>query len=205
MVLYHADRTNSLAEGMSVALQKDYKLNCEQQTVFHEYFPEGLSCHGIQYANDQTSELSPLLISGPSPIPIVLLSKLATANEELGKNFCEYQFELVRRAFFPHLPSRFQSMFGTAQVGDFSQWRDIGISESTPVYEIYSDSHPFRFDSSWLRGGLCLGPMDAPSYLGFSPSINLNSAMNYWKGLPSSSPRWEYIIPLPAVVGRRVR
>lgn len=201
MLLYHADRMNSIKEGMTISLQKDFKLNCENQNVICEYFPEGLSYHGIQYAKDHKA----YLIKDNPQIPFVWISKIGEANADLGMYLCEYQFELVRKAFFPHLPSRFQSMFGVAEIADFSQWKDIRINENTPIYEIYSDSEPFRFDSSWLKGGLCFGPSSAPSYLGFSLSINLNIAMSYWKGLPSPSPRWEYVIPLPAVVGRRVR
>ena len=206
MILYHADRSGQLSEGMPLRLKTDFTLNNEKQAIFHECFPEGLSMHGIHYAADQrlVFQVLSVQITPSSSCPCVPLGYIGDAHSLLGNTICEYQFELVRKAFFPHNPSRFQSVFAVEKMDDFMQWEDTGIGKDCAVYEIETNDL-YRFDSTWLRGGLSLGPVERPSYLGFSPSINLDLALNYWKGNSSPSPRWEYIIPLPAVVGRRVR
>lgn len=211
MILYHADRCNSLSEGMKLQLEKDYKLNDPKEAIFRKFYPEGLSRHGQQYIQDVIYLFQTLTQAFEDPKTGILYPsciaalELTYANNKIGPVCCEMQFELVRKAFFPDKPSRWQSLFAVENIDDFEQWSAEGLSENYPVYEIEVDSSLQKFDSEWLKGTICIGPVGAPKHMGFSPSLNMEMPMHYWQGDATSCPRWEYIIPLPAVVGRRVR
>lgn len=211
MILYHADRNSLLSEGMKLDLKADYELTRPEQIVFRDLFPEGLSKHGINYIQDcvYNFQLFPVHISPTSKAELrcIVADEITESNDIISSTECEYKFELVRRALFPTLPSRFQSIFAVSDLSDFEHWVDVGFTSNDHVYELQVPDGTKRFDSAWLRGGYNTGYDVEKNFVfqGYSPSISLHLAINYWKGFPSESPRWEYLIPLPVTVGRRVQ
>lgn len=211
MILYHADRNSLLSEGMKLDLKADYELTRPEQIVFRDLFPEGLSKHGINYIQDCVYNFRHFPVrfipTSKSELRCIVADEITEANYRISSTECEYKFELIRRALFPTLPSRFQSIFAVSDLSDFEQWLDVGFTSDDHVYELQVPDGTKRFDSTWLRGGYNTG-YDVEKNLvfqGYSPSISLHLAINYWKGAPSESPRWEYLVPLPVTVGRRIR
>lgn len=207
MVLYHADRKNLLSEGMTLTLEKDYILAQQDLHMLHTLYPDGLSKHGVHYFNDVVQALNGMRFhNGNGIMELISPQALSAAKTELDNAFCEYNFELVRRALFQAAPSRMQSLFALASIDEFAQWEDCNFSSDCHVYEIFVPESTQRFDSKWLKGGYVLNQCSTGlSYLGFSPVTNLNLAANYWSGMQTEFPRWEYLVPLPVTVGHRIR
>ncbi|PWM56319.1 MAG: hypothetical protein DBX91_14205 [Subdoligranulum variabile] len=207
MILYHADRENLLSEGITLTLENNYHLAQKDLHVIYDLYPDGLSRHGVHYFDDCIRDIrSYWLPNGNNRIEIILPDDFSAAKRDLDNSFCEYNFELVRRALFPKVPSRMQCLFAVASIEEFVQWQDCNFPPDCHVYEISVSDSTQRFDSKWLRGGYVLNQGSiGGSYLGFSPVLNLNSAVKYWSGMQTDSPRWEYLVSFPVTVGKRVR
>ncbi|WP_291968563.1 DUF2441 domain-containing protein [Candidatus Symbiopectobacterium sp.] len=112
-------------------------------------------------------------------------------------------FELVRRSCFPEKPSRYQSLFACQQISEVKQFRELLADEKdddeirkASIYEVITEGTVHRGDMRLLNSDC--------------PVLELyRRAHLYWSGEPSplnkgEKPFWEYLIPLPALIGQRV-
>jgi hypothetical protein len=107
--------------------------------------------------------------------------------KSLRSTLMELVWELVRRKDFPLMPSRFTCIFGCDRVEEVESFSKKygGIG---PIYEVIADTY-YKLDMSWLAWA--------------SPTTQLwSNAFNYWSGASSSQPFWEYLVPLPAKIGK---
>ena len=199
MLLYHLDRTNNLRPDHSINLIDHSQLPKDLKSV--EYLPElcnGLSQFGLDYLK---------LVCATYPYERDwhgnLLYPQSSVTQQLkvaDPKILELVFELVRKAHFPHLPSRFQSFFAVKHLNDFSQWPELCATEDLASANILSldvpDDTP-RFDSNWLRGGLMHNHNDKNYWIAFAPALCFDLAYKYWSQIPTGSPRWEYLVSLP--------
>lgn len=139
-------------------------------------YPEGLSKHGIRYLIE-TCLIHPQLGSGP-PSDFTRISPMIEAI-----------FEQVRRADFPHLPSRMQSMFSWCSLTDARMFRG-DLENNFAIYQVESES-------------AFVGDMNLV-YLSASVIGAYELSMKYWSGEKTKSPLLEAVIPLPVVVGDEV-
>lgn len=130
-----------------------------------ELFPDGLSLHGWDFARQWHN---PVQGDGDWYIR-------SSPNIELV-------FEFVRRAQFPHLPSRLQSFYGFDSLDRVKSFAGGGC----PIFEL-EPSTSFRADIAWL-------------YLGTQLSVASFNAHQYWRGVPSAQPDWEYLLVPPVKV-----
>ena len=210
MIVYHMDCNESLNEGMEIKLRSFSSLRNENRNVLEKLFPDGISKHGLNYLEDCFYDFPfyTQTAAGEKLPPCAFLDSVFNIPAAMGSHFSEIIFELVRRGMFPLSPSRFQSLFAVESLHDFHLWEDIErFSKEKPIYEIMIPDNSPHFDSNWLKAGFAAGAYnDAPNaYFAFSPTIALNLPMSYWAQEATDSPRWEYIIPLPITIGRRVR
>lgn len=207
MILYHLDRLKSLKDGQSIELFPLSSLEPDiRSSSFLSQFSNGVSSHALTYLTNKCKTL--LSLSLPSMTPGKMVDYIAVPSLMINKYFSDAQMsevtlELVRRSCFPNLPSRFTSLFAVDSVDEFDKWQELthenGINQNYPIFSLeVSDSTP-KFDSNWLKGGLNLGfdSSIGKYYLGYMPTANYDFAFNYWSGIPSDLPRWEYLIELP--------
>lgn len=207
MILYHLDRNASLHEGQVLTLQSLNSCNLENSEIVRNLFPDGLSSHGIQYLKKAENTFDYGIIQ-PSGNYFAWLESLRSATDSLGGPFSEIYCELIRRIFFPSLPSRLQCLFAVSDINEFSQWNDcIGFSADKPVFEVHVPDESPCFDSQLLKAGFCLwvNEIEGKGHFDFEPLKNLQFAFDYWNGKRDSNSRLEYLIPLPVTVGRQVR
>lgn len=170
MRLYTVDRGRRLREGYVCELTEHSDISPpEISDLANELCPGGVSFHGELY----------LLRSDQSTV-------VTDANTEII-------FEWVRRAKYPHRPSRFQSLFAVADLEsamDFMRQTNAGVS---PIFEIDPD-YAFSADMRLLN----------PHQTSI---VKSHFADLYWRGkpFPEGAPFWEWLVPCPVVVGRQVR
>lgn len=168
-IFYTLDRLQTLRENLNVTLVRYSDITPPQlQLYVDELFPEGVSTHGERYFLRNTSrpnELSPSI---------------------------ELLFEYVRRANFPHRPSRFQCMFGFETPNDTVKFREQFGNNQGVIWEISVEQY-FKANMSLLR---------------FGDSILLYSyfANKYWAGEAGSDPNpfWEILLIPPIKVIRKI-
>ena len=206
MVVYHYDRLGNLESGVTLdlrhPLQNEIGLHPE---IKPNFFPEGLSRHGLHYFSDWIEKIELAVFS----------DKLTFYNMSVTLRDLELIFELARRAMFPKMPSRFQSLFAVGSPDEMSRWpemKDPNGELSGKLFEI-DTHHAFCFDASYLLGGTYIScepctqdtqTTRPPLNISFSPALVIEQACNYWGQKLSSSPRMEYIVSLPTQVGREV-
>ncbi|WP_431196925.1 hypothetical protein [Pseudomonas entomophila] len=102
-------------------------------------------------------------------------------------------FEWVRRARFPNRPSRYQSIYAVDNLDSAVRFMSDYGSAGHAIYEL---SSPDAF-----RGDMRL--ITAPKQ---TPIVSSYFAELYWQGLPwhEGEPIWEWIVPCPVTIGRRV-
>lgn len=166
-------------------------------------FMNGISQHGMH----QLRTTCPFIASDLSIKGEMLLHPYSFGNStsDINTQIIEIVFELVRRAHFPHLPSRFTSFFAVKSYYDFLQWPELLDGDRYPNYKIWEIDAPDTtpcFDSSLLRGGLIFGRENANYYMGFLPIASADYAFNYWSGKTSDKPRMEYLLPHPISANR---
>ena len=110
-------------------------------------------------------------------------------------------FEYVRVTMFPHMPSRFQSIFALESIDLFQQWPELTRGKYT-IYEIEFDSPHVCLDSCFLRGGLHFSKQN--SYQGFAAGFMFDYSQKYWAGIMTENPRIELLIAPPVNVIREV-
>jgi hypothetical protein len=158
---YTVDRHGSLRKGLIVQLQRYTDVNPpELQAHVDHLFPDGVSSHGEYYFLKNSSH-----------------PKLASPNIEV-------LFEYVRRAFYPHRPSRFQSFFAFQHMSEAEAFRN---AYGDPANRIWLAEAPVAFvaDMRLLTTGT--------SILVYS-----YFAHKYWEGEASPDPIWECLL-LPPV------
>ena len=104
----------------------------------------------------------------------------------------EIYFEYIRYKEFPHMPSRFQCVFGWEDINDA-----IEFNGTSPIFQIASESGHHKADMNLLG----LDP---------DPVVKHDKAAKYWKGEPMSNdahykPVWEYVINTPVTVLNRIK
>ncbi|MDN5211083.1 hypothetical protein QQ020_03450 [Fulvivirgaceae bacterium BMA12] len=113
-----------------------------------------------------------------------LLEKNKPSDEPIDDDTAmEMLFEMVRMLKFPQKNSRFNSFFGFESLDAALDFKNEYGKSDDPIYKVECQ-HYFRTDMNWLK-------------LGGSPLRGLMFAQNYWKGVPSESPRWECLIKFP--------
>lgn len=207
MILYHLDRLGKLTDGQDINLIPISEMETDiGNSEFLRSFSDGVSNHALTYLTNTSKYLFSLPFAFQSvETPIDFIS---AASLSMNKNFVDAQInevtlELVRRSNFPNLPSRFRSIFAVDSIDEFKNWKELTYENGTPVkHNVFSfDVHGglYRFDSNWLKGGISFGfDRSAGKYFfGFMPAASYDYAFNYWSGLPSPCPRWEYLVELP--------
>lgn len=180
MDVFHISRTDSLTLGDEIKLQKieESKVNRFSDILF----PNGVSQHGFYYTADLTYNIN------SSNNSIVEFEKLKNS---FASSQIEYNFEMVRKAFFPDLPSRFSSLFALENLEDILRWPELLIPGSK-IHRLNIDKEPDSFDSMLLAGGLGLTNSKAMFY----PMTNFEQAYKYWNKELSEQPRKELLIDL---------
>ena len=201
--LYHLDRAQSLCENMIADLQ----CNMEQEpfSAFKEWFPAGLSPHGMAYLRENKLLIPPLPANDVRTNTIVNalgIEAFKSANRCAQELLCEWNFELIRRAFFPDKVSRFQCLYALGNMADYDLWPELDLNSGV-LFEIETDAAQC-FDANWLRGGFDFYGESGLLNYRFSPAENARHAMNYWSGKVTNAPRMEYLVPYPVCVGKRI-
>lgn len=140
------------------------------------WFPEGVSPHGETYLLQATPNV-------PNPVDPGV----------------ELVCELMRRAEFPHAPSRLECMFGSETIQGAREFRAAYRSPDARIFEVECDERPFRADMKTL---------DIRS----SAATVAFAAHHYWSQKSDAysawgirvPPSWELLLPLPARVVERV-
>lgn len=177
---YHVDRLGTLQEGQIIELERydDVRPKVLQAHV-DSRFAEGVTKHGERY-----------MLQPPGP-------------EMLFDPWIESTCELSRRAEFPRLPSRFQSVFGCATLDEARAFLAKFGAEPTDaqILEVETDSKPFRADMHCLdiRGSILVSAYGARRYWRQEP--------NNLEVFPDSAPLppfWELLLRPPVRVIRKV-
>jgi hypothetical protein len=171
---FTVDRTSTLHPGLVFDRQEIALDPPEMQQFARDLFPDGVTRHGWQYFVNPVQLLAP-----------------GGANASFISDFA---FELVRRSYAPHRPSRYTSVFGWGSVEDAVAFRTTFCAGQGSVWELDGPAEAFRADMRCLNiGGTSLSTW----YL----------ACRYWDGEPNDAnaePMWEYLLELPVTVVDRV-
>lgn len=169
MIAYHIDRDHQLKQGDVLGL---YHTSNEPSFLERKIFPDGLSYHGLHYINEEFQN-----IGGNRPSYYIM----------------EYQLELIRKCYFPSLPSRFQSFFALKSLDDVKQWSDI-FDITAPIWTIeYDESQSIIRDTHLLRP--CFEKQESNDYFHLNDSFLYY--YNYWSGNNTPHPRLEILIKPP--------
>lgn len=164
MLLYHLDRGHSLKEGMQINLKNGSQaLSNVENSHFISLFTDGFSFFGLDILCNICS-IIPTFFDRSGDSPFINVGNLFKIKGQVDIKLIEFIFELVRRLYFSHYPSRFQSLFAVDSVKEFHRWPELleGKAKTFSLidYDVYeisvSDNIP-AFDSSWLRGGIAAG------------------------------------------------
>lgn len=206
MVLYHLDRSGSLKTGMPINPVPESEIPEDlKETILYSQFEHGLSKHGLHYLKLSCNTFPYWHLMNDR----IFFEKpyFDESLKTIDSQIIELNAELVRRAYFPQYPSRYESLFTVQSIRDFYQWPELSDRESfqnARIFEIEAPNETHGFDSKWLRGGISRGISDTGFYIGYAAAHCFDFAYKYWSQVPSDSPRWEYLIPLP-IDGTRVR
>lgn len=196
MKLYHIDRAGTLKDGQRVELQSLEKLSKEvQDSYFVKDFKHGVSAHGLNYLNPCVAT-HPILRSFDG-YPFISVSDFEAEKGMTDSTIIEVIAEIVRRCYFPSMPSRMVSLFAVKEKTDFEQWPELKNTPQVQYFQIDAPESTPRFDSNLLRGGLNFGNTGSFWYFGFHPSAPFDLAYRYWSGEISTNPRFEYLVQLP--------
>ncbi|WP_390610199.1 DUF2441 domain-containing protein [Gordonibacter urolithinfaciens] len=197
-MLYHLDRSGSLSEGATIELAKpesdDQLLAIGAVEEVSRMFPDGVSRHGMEYL----TTVSVRVFQAPS----FLLGSLQVA---MSTAIIEQTFELVRRADFPEMPSRLQSLFCVKDPSDFAAWPELNAQGGT-LFEIVPENQNrvVKLDASFLQGGFIQVIGDDFVDERYSFPMCSSFAYRYWSGEVSESPKPEVLVELPATSLRKV-
>jgi len=211
MLLYHLDRGHSLKEGMQINLKNGSQaLSNVENSPFISLFTDGFSFFGLDILCS-TCPMIPTFFDRSGDSPFINVGNLFKIKGQVDIKLIEFIFELVRRLYFSHYPSRFQSLFAVDSVKEFHRWPELleGKAKTFSLidYDVYeisvSDNIP-AFDSSWLRGGIAAGIDKGLFFYGVKIDSLFDVAYHYWNKDFTEEPRLEYLVKLPIRVGRKV-
>lgn len=204
MKLYHLDRSSTIRPNQNISLKPLSSLSADMtSSPFLSCFSQGISYHGLNQLRDSC----PYIEGKPSATGELLLSpqSFSARKSLVDEQIIEVVFELVRRAHFPDLPSRFTSLFAVNSLNEFSLWPELTNAERFPYQQVIEIDVPDGipcFDASFLQGGLIFDQQKGQYYMGFLPVAAVDFAFRYWSGHRSDHPRIEYLIPLPISEGQ---
>lgn len=195
MILYHYDRRGALESGQRLELSRDYSVLGERAEGVTDalswLFPEGMSRHGFLYMDVFSTGCAVGAESGES-----LRWQLAN----MPSYQIEWSLELVRRIWFPGLPSRCQSIFCLQNTESLSQWPELWSSQGRLFeVDVPDDGRRAVLDSRMLRGGFVTH--DDGVITGSAP-LDWLCSKRYWSGGKSQDPRLEVVVELPVTIGR---
>jgi hypothetical protein len=178
-VTYSVDRLGQLQAGMSLELIRYANVQPPVlQVDVDAWFPEGVTSHGERY------------LLRPAP------AFMFEPNIELT---CE----LIRRAEFPNLPSRFQSAFGCKSLAEAKLFlAEFGPAcRGAQIFEVETDVEPFRADMRCLniQGSILVAAYGARRYWRQDPN-----KMELFPGVLPTAPFWELLLQPPVRVLRQV-
>jgi len=107
----------------------------------------------------------------------------------------DFALELFRRAFFDSKPSRYQSIFAWGNLEDAQSFMAKLLPEfpNCVIYEISTSGENIH------RGDMSILSNDKTNLV-YADILRL-----YWSGSTfKSQPLWEFLLPLPITIGRRV-
>jgi hypothetical protein len=99
-------------------------------------------------------------------------------------------FEFVRRLRFPDRPSRYQSFFAYKTLDEARAFNAFKAAGKGKIFLVTAEKHVV-LDARWLQIGRI--------YL-----EGIFFAEQYWLGLPTDSPDWEYLLSFPVTVVKRI-
>jgi hypothetical protein len=178
MRYFSVDRQGSYAAGLIIALQQNQESQGNEIVEhIHRMYPAGFSRHGARYLRDVWPEMT-----------------LYDGNWNSG--ILELLLEGVRQAHYPNRPCRYQSMFAWDSLDSALSFREASGTETDGIYELQP------------KDGVHRGDMGIYSLRDSFACIDHRLHL-YWQGktlssVPSHTPRWEYVLPLPVTVGQRV-
>lgn len=172
MIAYHIDRTNSLTEGQIVRL---FPVISEYPFMAHKMFPNGISVHGFHYINEKVQH------EGDNSPAFYTL---------------EYELELIRRCYFPNLPSRYQSFFALESPDDIILWKNMFPSDCT-IWEVeFDEEQCIKRDARLLTPSISLN-VPKP-YASISESFYYCGL--YWDGHFTDNPLPELLVVPPVKI-----
>ncbi len=148
MKYYTADRTKLIKKGdifdlytkprnlpsAITAIDERFCKKAELKSYLSEFFPSGISYHGMQYLLDNNN-----LISSGYAEPLITLSPAI-----------EIIYETIRRSEFPDKPSRMTCAYACLTIQDAQNYFN---DASLPIFEISTNKKYFIADSSLLKIG----------------------------------------------------
>lgn len=173
---FSVDRRGYYAEGNRIDLEPNPDPQ-GNEIIAHvnKMYPSGFSRHGVQYLRNPPA---------PAWTPI-----------DHQSAHLELLLEACRKSHFPHKPCRYQSMFACETIGEALQFRASHGMATDPVFEVMPQSGAHRGDMAILALSSSAAAQDHRLHL-------------YWEGktldIPGYVARWEYVLPLPVLVGKRV-
>lgn len=176
MIAYHIDRDNSLHQGQTIQL---YEIPNNSSLLLEYMFNNKLSNHGLHYINESLQN-----VGDNRPAFYAL----------------EYELELIRRAYFPQMPSRYQVMFAIDSLDKVYEWNDLfGCNYSIWKIEFPEENHIIR-DSNLLY--VPVQEQDGKQI--FCQHKSFCNAYKYWNGELSDNPRMEVLIKPPVKVIEKI-
>lgn len=215
MLLYHLDKSHGLQEGIKLNLKNVYPsiegTNTDiKDSPFISLFLEGISNWGLSILDCNCSTI-PAFFVGKSMSACINVGDLFEIKGGADSKLIEIVFELVRRLYFSHYPSRFQSIFAVGSIEEFIKWPELLQKNAHEVslidYDVYEISVPDNiptFDSNWLKGGISAGIDKGRFYYGVKIDSFFDFAYHYWNRDFTEAPRLEYLVKLPIKVGRKI-
>lgn len=161
-----------------------YLPDSKQQFLARQYFPDGLTPHGLS-----------------------MLLSYSKNNESFLEPVIEMIFEQVRRLHFPNAPSRFTSLFAAKTIEDAEQWSDLLCGHygnaygqvPQSIWEVEYETDAKLYDASLLNVDPSLVEDGS-----FSCFLTLDNANRYWSGELTGICLPELLIPPPVTVVRRL-
>lgn len=215
MKAYHISRRLDLKEGTAIklhdslevgtqvtdkALSELFPSGIEKNSLsiefIKEFFPDGVSSHGINF----------LRVYNYSFYEQYSRENIERSNSNLSEAITEYSFELVRRLKYPHIPSRFESLFALENLDDVEKWSEL-TTGNYKIFEIELDPPLFKLDGSFLLSGVYFRRnMNATVDEGFFAEFNWGFSNKYWSSLNNKDMKKpELLIKLPVTLGKEIK
>lgn len=196
MILYHLDRQNTFPSDVNKQLLFPDKMNNipEAHLFFQNIYPHGISRTGIRYLNS-------------FEIQTTTLKQSQQTCENFRIYTIEYAFEIVRLLHFPHLPSRFTSLFACPDASSIKDWyerlkNNQMDASNASVKVIETSGTTFTADTRWRDAPLILETDNKQQLQIFNPFAYHELAKQYWSGKPydDNIPHIEILCELPVMV-----